>query len=104
MRGEESESSSSVATPIHPYSHHAASDVQSQAAQTGNDSPSAAIPIPRGLDDDDADVERGEDLAATLVNDQASVRGGGWRAAVSRSLSAFGGEAAWARAQEDRSR
>ena len=82
-------------------------DIQVLAAQTTNDSPSAAIPIPR-----EADLERGEDLAATLVNDQdlgeASNSRSGWRGlAASLSLSAFTGEAAWRQhqqAQADRNR
>ncbi|KAL8868033.1 MAG: hypothetical protein Q9174_005262, partial [Haloplaca sp. 1 TL-2023] len=40
-------------------------DVQAQAAETTNDSPTAAIPIPRDPDD----LERGDDMAATLVDD-----------------------------------
>ena len=50
-------------------------DVQVQAAETTNESPSAAIPIPR-----DTDLERGDDMAATLVNDQpeASTSRGSW--------------------------
>ena len=77
-------------------------DVQVQAAETTNESPSAAIPIPR-----EHDLERGDDLAATLVNDQseASASRSAWRGlAASMSLSAFSGEAAWRRAQEDRNR
>lgn len=78
-------------------------DIQTQAAETTNESPTAAIPIPCN-----DDLERGEDMAATLVNDQAepsSPRGGGWRGLASMSLSAFSGEAAWRQAQrEDRDR
>lgn len=77
-------------------------DIQVQAAETANESPSAAIPIPRDLD-----LERGDDMAATLVNDQpqASTSRSGWRGlAASMSLSAFSGEAAWRQAQEDRNR
>ena len=77
-------------------------DIQAQAAETANDSPSAAIPIPR-----DNDLERGDDMAATLVNDQpeAATPRNGWRGlAASFSLSAFSGEAAWRRGQADRDR
>ncbi|KAK4693817.1 hypothetical protein P7C71_g3647, partial [Lecanoromycetidae sp. Uapishka_2] len=75
-------------------------DLQVQVAETTNESPSAAIPIPR-----DADLERGEDMAATLVNDQdlgeASNSVRGWRGlAASLSLSAFSGEAAWRNHQQ----
>lgn len=84
-----------------PYHDDPADDeVQVQAAETANESPSAAIPIPR-----EADLERGEDMAATLVNDQdlgeASNSRSGWRGlAASLSLSAFTGEAAWRQHQQ----
>ena len=72
-------------------------DVQVVAAETTNESPSAAIPIPR-----DNDVERGDDMADTLVEDRSERRG--WRGLASFSLSAFSGEAAWRQAQADRNR
>ena len=77
-------------------------DVQVQAAETTNDSPTAAIPIPRDL----SDLERGDDMAATLVNDPpgASSSRRGWRGLASFSWSAFSGEAAWRQAQADRDR
>lgn len=77
-------------------------DVQVQAAQTSNDSPTAAIPIPHGSDD----VERGYDMAATLVNDlpEASSSRRGWRGLASFSLSAFSGEPARRQPEADRDR
>ncbi|MCJ1465265.1 hypothetical protein MMC07_003881 [Pseudocyphellaria aurata] len=80
-------------------------DIQAQAAETINDSPSSAIPIPC----DHHDLEGGEDdLAATLVNDdngrELSSPRRGWRDLASLSLSAFSGEAAWRQAQADRNR
>ena len=77
-------------------------DVQVQAAQSTNDSPSAAIPIPR----DAVDLERGDDMASTLVNDppEASSSRRSWHGLASFSLSAFSGEAAWRQAQADRNR
>ena len=84
-------------------------DIQAQAAETTNESPSSAIPIPRSPEQqlDDEDLERGdEDMAATLVNDRSdnfSIRRG-WRGLASLSLSAFSGEAAWRQAQADRNR
>ena len=77
-------------------------DIQAQAAETVNDSPSSAIPIPR----DHSDLERADDLAATLVNDQpiASSQRRNWRDLASLSLSAFTGEVAWRQAQADRNR
>lgn len=78
-------------------------DVQIQAAETINESPSSAIPIPRNAN---PDLERGDDMAATLVNDQqeGSLPTRGWRGLASLSLSAFSGEAAWRQAQADRNR
>ncbi|KAL9010069.1 MAG: hypothetical protein Q9173_004959 [Seirophora scorigena] len=77
-------------------------ELQVQAAETTNDSPTAAIPIPQGSED----LERGDDMAATLVNDrpEASSSRRGWRGFTSFSLSAFSGEAAWRQAQADRDR
>jgi hypothetical protein len=97
--------SSATAPPTHhrPYQDDPDdSDIQAQAAETANDSPSAAIPIPR-----DNDLERNDDMAATLVNDQseAVTPRTGWRGlAASLSLSAFTGEAAWRQAEADRNR
>ena len=81
-------------------------DIQAQAAETRNDSPSSAIPIPRNPNLDEDDLERGDDMAATLVNDQPEVFSPrrGWRGLASLSLSAFSGEAAWRQAQADRNR
>ena len=99
---------SSGPAPQHA-SHREASDnedIQAQVAETVNDSPSSAIPIPRTAEHDDDDLERGDDMAATLVNDQPegfSPRRG-WRGLASLSLSAFSGEAAWRQAQADRNR
>ncbi|KAL8708098.1 MAG: hypothetical protein Q9220_006952 [cf. Caloplaca sp. 1 TL-2023] len=80
----------------------ATEDVQTQAAETSNDSPTAAIPIPRDI----SDLERGDDMAATLVNEppETSSSRRGWRGLASFSLSAFSGEAAWRQAQADRNR
>lgn len=77
-------------------------DIQIQAAETVNESPTAAIPIPRDLND----LERGDDMAATLVNDvpEASSTRRGWRGLASFSWSAFSGEAAWRQAHADRDR
>ena len=79
-------------------------EVQSQAGGNSAESVTSAIPIPRSPDEANADIERGEDVDATLVNEQASASRGGWRGLTSFSLSAFSGEAAWRQAQADRSR
>ncbi|MCJ1413832.1 hypothetical protein MMC32_000157 [Xylographa parallela] len=112
----------SPTSPSHPYYHDLTTPadpdaIQAQAAETANESPSSAIPIPRSAADDaDLDLERGggagddddDDLAATLVNDPPegafSPRRTGWRGLASLSLSAFSGEAAWRQAQADRNR
>ena len=93
-------SSTDISTAHAPY-HDNIEDVQAQAAETANESPSAAIPIPR-----DTDLERGDDLAATLVNDQpeASASRSSWRGLTSLSLSAFSGEAGRRQAQSNRDR
>ncbi|MCJ1403924.1 hypothetical protein MMC11_007147 [Xylographa trunciseda] len=106
-------STPSPTTTSHPHYHDTVpsdpDEIQAQAAETANESPSSAIPIPRSsADDADLDLERGDDLAATLVNDQPegafSPRRTGWRGLASLSLSAFSGEAAWRQAQADRNR
>lgn len=95
-RSSQTTEGSSSASPYHPNSE--SNDVQVVAAETSNDSPSAAIPIPR----DNNDIERGDDMADTLVEDQSGRRG--WRGLASLSLSAFSGEVAWRQAQADRNR
>ena len=77
-------------------------DVQTQAAETSNESPSSAIPIPR-----DIDLEQGDDMAATLVDDQpeTSTPRSAWQGlTASMSLSAFSGEASRRQGHEDRDR
>lgn len=74
-------------------------DVQVLAAESTNESPSSAIPIPGNTD---GDLEQGDDLAETLVASQSGRRG--WSGLASFSLSAFSGEAAWRQEQADRNR
>ena len=52
-------------------------DIQARAAETVNESPSAAIPIPRLLDEDDEDIERGTDDSAPLTGSMNGRRSGG---------------------------
>ncbi|MCJ1248664.1 hypothetical protein MMC30_005882 [Trapelia coarctata] len=102
-----SQSGSSSPSPYRDFD-----EIQAQAVETTNDSPSSAIPIPRNAEDmgDDEDLERGDsdDMAATLVNDDvpdAFSPRRVWRGlAASLSLSAFSGEAAWRQSQTDRNR
>lgn len=94
---------SPFSTEVHPHDTDTNNDIQTQVAETVNDNPSAAIPIPQT----GTDLERGDDLAATLVNDQpegSTPRNGGWRSLAAMSLSAFTGEAAWREAQAERER
>lgn len=95
-------SSSAVAQPA--YHDDPSEDVQAQAVASVNESPSSAIPIPHVPAEEETDLERGEDSAATLVNDGPSSSRSGWRGLASLSLSAFSGEAAWRQAQSDRNR
>lgn len=93
-------SSSAAPSPSHPpyQDEQEGDDVQVIAAESTNESPSAAIPIPGNTDED---LERGEDMAETLVEDQSGRRG--WRG-LGLSLSAFSGEAAWRQEQANRNR
>ena len=92
--------SAAPTSPTHPdFQGSESDDVQVMAAESTNESPSSAIPIPRNTDED---LERGDDLAETLVESQSGRRG--WRGLASLSLSAFSGEAAWRQAQADRNR
>lgn len=91
------------------HSHEIADSdaIQAAVAHARNESPSAAIPIPHGHDS--SDLERGDDLAATLVNDEneAGVLSStwNWRELASRSFSAVRGDVTrTAPTQEDRSR
>lgn len=79
-------------------------DSQGQAGENATAPPTSAIEILRTADEANADIERGDDAEATLVNEQASTSRGGWRGLASLSLSAFSGEAAWRQAQADRNR
>ena len=68
------------------------SEIQTRVAETRNTSPTAAIPIPR----DALDLEQGDDLAATLVNEDdagPSSPRSTWAGLTSMSLGAFSGEA-----------
>jgi Ring finger domain len=82
-------------------------DVQARAAQTVNDEPSAAIPIPQRADDendeDDEDVERGQDIDDPLLG-QNPERQSAWRNVIARSLSRLSGDTLWRQTPADRSR
>lgn len=81
-----------------------ADDVQARAAETVNESPSAAIPIPRFSDEDDEDIERGADVSAPLNGGQSGPRMG-WRNLASLSISTLSGDTAvWRQSPADRNR
>ena len=77
---------------------------QASTSRTTDESRSPAIAIARDVAEDEADLERGDDMAATLVDDGRSTSTHSWRGLASLSLSAFSGEAAWRQAQADRNR
>jgi hypothetical protein len=85
-------------------------DIQARAAETVNDSPSAAIPIPHvsDEDDEDEDIERGGmDLSAPLHEGSSSTNGPrlAWRNLTSLSISALSGDTAvWRQSPADRNR
>lgn len=69
-------------------------DFQDIAAEARNDSPSAAIPIPRGEGEADQDLERAGDEAGEAVGHGAQSGRRGWRNML--SLSALSGDTIWA--------
>ena len=81
-------------------------DIQARVAETVNDSPSAAIPIPPRIDDsdDDSDVERGTDLTERSTSNSQPVSRSAWRNLVSGNLSALSGDTVWRQTPADRSR
>ena len=81
-------------------------DVQARAAETVNDSPSAAIPIPARMDDsdDDSDVERGSDALQPLNSNSQPASRSAWRNLVSGNLSTLSGDTVWRQTPADRNR
>lgn len=94
-------------------------DVQNRVAQTTNDEPSAAIPIPTLIRDDhavddDEDVERGRDAEADVGSpllgspeaqqQQERERQSVWRNIVSASVSRLSGDTLWRQTPIDRNR
>jgi hypothetical protein len=79
-------------------------DVQARAAETVNESPSAAIPIPRLSDENDEDIEQGTDASAPLNGSSNGPRPA-WRNLASLSISALSGDTAvWRQSPADRNR
>ncbi|EXJ86587.1 hypothetical protein A1O3_03540 [Capronia epimyces CBS 606.96] len=90
-------------------------DVQDRVAQTSNEEPSAAIPIPAGGRDGeihgavDEDIERGHDIDAPLLGEslagqqQNPARQSVWRN-LSASVSRLSGDTLWRQTPVDRNR
>ncbi len=97
-------SSSTTAEPA--YRDDPTEESPTDGRRTRNESPSAAMAVPHTVAEGESDLERGVDMAATLVNDDGSASRSGWRGLASLSLSALSGEAAWrqARAEQERNR
>lgn len=85
-----------------------AEDVQTQAAESRNDSPTAAIPVPRLIDDDDSDVERGDVSSEAFTTEAQSPPRSSWRSITSLNfaarVAALSGDSSWRQGQSDRSR
>lgn len=79
-------------------------DVQARRAETVNESPSAAIPIPRLSGEEDEDIERGTDDSAPLTG-STNTRRSGWRNLAYLSISTLSGDTAvWHPSPADRNR
>ncbi|KAL2425984.1 hypothetical protein ABEF95_008553 [Exophiala dermatitidis] len=85
-------------------------DVQDRVAQTANEEPSAAIPIPSlgrgedGREDVDEDIERGHDADVPLVGDmRGQERQSLWRN-LGASVSRLSGDTLWRQTPLDRNR
>lgn len=81
-------------------------DLQSRVAETVNEEPSSAIPIPvRGEDEaEDEDVERGQGIDEPLLGRQQADQHSSWRNILATSLSRLSGETVWRQTPSDRSR
>jgi len=86
------------------YRDEGSVESQTDVHRTTTESPSDPIPVPHAVPEGESDLERGDDMAATLVNDGASTSRSAWRGLASLSLSALSGEAAWGQVQTERER
>ncbi|OJD22266.1 hypothetical protein ACJ73_06388 [Blastomyces percursus] len=79
-------------------------DIQARIAETRNDSPSAANPLPNVSDDIDSDLERGNDSRTSLLQpSESSNSQSNWRNLASLSLSALSGDSVWHQSRTPRS-
>lgn len=82
-------------------------DLQSQVAETVNEEPSSAIPIPVHSEEEqaeDEDVERGQNAEEPLLGGQPAERQSVWRNILATSLSRLSGETVWRQTPSDRTR
>jgi hypothetical protein len=81
-------------------------DIQARAAETINDSPSAAIPIPPYTDhsDDDSDVELGPDAVEPSTSNSRPTPRSAWQNSMSGNLSMLSGDTVWRQTPADRNR
>ncbi|ETN45705.1 uncharacterized protein HMPREF1541_09538 [Cyphellophora europaea CBS 101466] len=80
-------------------------EVQSRAADTVNEEPSSAIPIPlREEESEDEDVERGQNIDEPLLGGPQTEPPSAWRNILATSLSRLSGETVWRQTPSDRSR
>jgi len=68
-----------------PYHDDSDDDVQIQAAESVNESASAALPVPRSLYGNDSDLEQGQS-SASPSRSRATNRGRSWRSILASSL------------------
>lgn len=71
-------------------------DTQSHIAETRNDSPTSAMPIPEDTEDMGSDLERGDPSRVPLLGSPGDPTSQShWRNLASLSLSAMSGDSAW---------
>ncbi|KAK2736166.1 hypothetical protein FQN55_001765 [Onygenales sp. PD_40] len=78
-------------------------DIQARIAETRNDSPSAAAPLPDTPDELDSDLERGDSSTSLLNSSESSSSQSNWRNLASLSLSALSGDSMWHQSRPTRS-
>lgn len=85
--------------------HNPTSDeIQSRVAQTVNNEPSSAIPIPVvEVEAEDEDIEQGQSIDEPLLGPQLE-RPSNWRNVLASSLNRLSGDTVWRQTPSDRSR
>lgn len=85
-----------------PYRDDSDEDIQALAAETVNESSSSALPVPRSIEDEDDDLERGITSPRPNRHRRVSPSPGSWRNMLASSLG--GGSRSPRTPQEDRNR